>query len=97
MAKKAGGASGKLTYYFGTTGATAEATRSSSLGGKGANLAEMTNDRPAGASGLHDHHGHAAPSYYDNGQQSAEGPDGRGAEERSRSLEKETRARSSAT
>ena len=43
MAKKAGGASGKLTYYFGKTRCDGRGDQKQLLGGKGANLAEMTN------------------------------------------------------
>jgi pyruvate,orthophosphate dikinase len=42
MAKKAGGASGKLTYYFGTTGATAEATKSSCWAARARTSPDMT-------------------------------------------------------
>ncbi len=46
----------KWVYGFGNGRAEGRAEMSNLLGGKGANLAEMTQSRPAGAAGLHHHH-----------------------------------------
>ncbi|MFM8252481.1 MAG: pyruvate, phosphate dikinase [Planctomycetota bacterium] len=42
MAKRAGGASNRMTYYFGKTRCDGDGKQKQLLGGKGANLAEMT-------------------------------------------------------
>ena len=46
----------KWVYSFGDGKADGRADMKNLLGGKGANLAEMTQSRPAGAAGLHHHH-----------------------------------------
>ena len=47
----------KWVYTFGDGAAEGRASDTNLLGGKGANLAEMCQPRPAGAAGLHHHHG----------------------------------------
>ena len=46
----------KWVYSFGDGKAEGRAEMRNLLGGKGANLAEMSEPRPAGAAGLHHHH-----------------------------------------
>ncbi len=52
--KKAGKVS-KRTFFFGGGKADGTTEMKNLLGGKGANLAEMAQHRPAGAARLHDH------------------------------------------
>ena len=51
-----GGRAGKYTYSFGGGRADGRSEMKNLLGGKGANLAEMTQHRPAGPARLHHHH-----------------------------------------
>ena len=48
-------------YAFGDGKAEGDAGMKNLLGGKGANLAEMSNLGLAGSAGLHHHHGSSAP------------------------------------
>ena len=55
--KSSGKKAAKYVYLFGNGKADGDGKMKPLLGGKGANLAEMTPHRPAGAAGFHDHHG----------------------------------------